>query len=307
MRNWMEIKTAYYVAKAGTISKASEMLSCQRSTIIRHIDKLEREIGEKLFVRHLRGYTPTEFGQELLSVAESANQNFERLSNSVNRKSAILTGELIISSMEINGILLQPLIMAFQRENPSLVVRYVEDEKQAVNLDYGEAHISIVTTEVQAGPDSIEQPIFTYQFGLYAHKDYIAEKGMPNSFEDYPRHRFVCSNDKEHPAVFLRWLQNKVPPERFSFISHHPPALARGVELGFGIGFVPVVWAKRNPLLTEVHAPLPEWDVHFKLVTHYDVHRSRKVQAFLDFIKKPDNQPLEFSELSKLRPSMAMT
>jgi DNA-binding transcriptional LysR family regulator len=69
MDNWDEIRTAYQVARLGTVSGAAEVLGVHHATVIRHIDALEAALGAKLFQRHARGYTATEAGQDLLSVA----------------------------------------------------------------------------------------------------------------------------------------------------------------------------------------------------------------------------------------------
>lgn len=44
MKNWDELRTAYEVAKHGTVTAAAESLGMQRATVIRHIDNLEREL-----------------------------------------------------------------------------------------------------------------------------------------------------------------------------------------------------------------------------------------------------------------------
>ena len=62
MDNWDEIRTAYQVARMGTVSGAAEVLGVHHATVIRHIDALEARLGVKLFQRHARGYTPTEAG-----------------------------------------------------------------------------------------------------------------------------------------------------------------------------------------------------------------------------------------------------
>ena len=58
--NWDEVRTAYQVARLGTVSGAAEVLGVHHATVIRHIDSLEKRLGTKLFQRHPRGYTPTE-------------------------------------------------------------------------------------------------------------------------------------------------------------------------------------------------------------------------------------------------------
>ena len=40
-----------------------------------------------------------------------------------------------------------------------------------------------------------------------------------------------------------------------------------------------------DPDLIEVMPPRPEWEAPLWLVTHVDLHRTRKVQAFLAFLK----------------------
>jgi DNA-binding transcriptional LysR family regulator len=63
MDNWDEIRTAYQVARMGTVSGAAEVLGVHHATVIRHIDALEAALGAKLFQRHARGYTATEAGR----------------------------------------------------------------------------------------------------------------------------------------------------------------------------------------------------------------------------------------------------
>ena len=56
MDNWDEIRTAFQVARIGTVSGAAEILRVHHATVIRHIDALEQRLGVKLFQRHARGF-----------------------------------------------------------------------------------------------------------------------------------------------------------------------------------------------------------------------------------------------------------
>ena len=79
MENWDEIKTAFQVARMGTVSGAADVLGVHHATVIRHIDSLEGRLGVKLFQRHARGYTPTEAGRDLLQVAQATDDQFNQL------------------------------------------------------------------------------------------------------------------------------------------------------------------------------------------------------------------------------------
>jgi len=76
---WDEIRTAFHVARLGTVSGAADALGVHHATVIRHIDALETELGVKLFQRHARGYASTEAGQDLLQVATATDDQFTQL------------------------------------------------------------------------------------------------------------------------------------------------------------------------------------------------------------------------------------
>ena len=65
MEKWTEFKTAYKLAKFGTLSATAKDLGIHRSTVMRQIDVLEESLGVKLFQRNDKGYLPTEAGLEV--------------------------------------------------------------------------------------------------------------------------------------------------------------------------------------------------------------------------------------------------
>ena len=54
---------------------------------------------------------------------------------------------------------------------------------------------------------------------------------------------------------------------------------------GAGIGFMMSFRASEDAGLVEVLPPRPEWESELRIVTHVDLHRTRKVQAFLAHLK----------------------
>ena len=71
LENWDEIRTAFQVARLGTVSGAADVLGVHHATVIRHINALEKRLGVRLFQRHARGYAATEAGRDLLGVAQA--------------------------------------------------------------------------------------------------------------------------------------------------------------------------------------------------------------------------------------------
>ncbi|MEM6754714.1 MAG: LysR family transcriptional regulator, partial [Cyanobacteria bacterium P01_C01_bin.38] len=129
MDNWNEIRTAYQVARLGTVSAAAEVLGIHRATVIRHIDTLEDVLGAKIFLRHSRGYTPTELGLELKRMARAADAQFSRLAELAAADNTRLCGEFILTSLYILAPMLIPVLKDFQTQYPNIYVRYLASEK----------------------------------------------------------------------------------------------------------------------------------------------------------------------------------
>ena len=99
MDNWDEIRTAFQVARIGTVSGAAEILRVHHATVIRHIDALEQRLGVKLFQRHARGYTATEAGQDLMQVATATDDKFTQLAGRIRGQSDGVSGDLVVTSL----------------------------------------------------------------------------------------------------------------------------------------------------------------------------------------------------------------
>ena len=285
MDNWEEIKTAYQVARMGTVSGAAEVLGVHHATVIRHVDALERRLSVKLFQRHARGYKTTEAGEDLLRVASATDDQFSQLASRIKGRGEAVSGELVVTSLMELSSWMTPLLVAFQRENPDVTLRFLTGER-LFRLEYGEAHIAIRAGQVPEQPDNVVQPFYQFQMGLFAHKDYIAAFGMPSGVEEYGNHRFVGHDDAQMRAPFFKWMREVVPAHAISFRGLHADALRVAVLEAAGIGFVDLIEGRANPDLVEVHPHLPEWDSMLWLVTHVDLHRTPKVQALLSYVKK---------------------
>ncbi|KAB7614322.1 LysR family transcriptional regulator [Amylibacter sp. SFDW26] len=281
MDHWTEIKTAYEVVRLGTVSAAADALNVHRATVIRHIDLLEAELGTKLFQRHARGYTPTEAGQDLLRVAKTTDEQFNQLAMRTKGSASELSGELVITSLESMASILMPAINTFRTEYPNVIIRYITSGR-VIKLEYGEAHIAI-----RAGPkptelDNVVQPYITSEMGLYASKDYIDRKGTNIDITD---HDFIGPHDTNVGAPFFKWLLANIPSEQIVLRTTNESVGTKAVLSGIGVGFMETNRAKRNGLV-EIVAPKEEWSGQTWLVTHVDLHRTAKVQAFLNILKQ---------------------
>ena len=103
---------------------------------------------------------------------------------------AKVTGELIITSLEVFSPLLAPVIAGFQAEHDDLMVKFLTDTR-VFRLEYGEAHVAIRAGNKPEDPDNVVQQLKTQKIGFYASKDYLKEHGSIDPDGDFAGHRMV--------------------------------------------------------------------------------------------------------------------
>ncbi|MDU8927573.1 LysR family transcriptional regulator [Alisedimentitalea sp. MJ-SS2] len=286
MENWDEVRTAYHVARAGTVSGAAEALGVHHATVIRHIDALEARLGVKLFQRHARGYTPTEAGEDLLRVGRATDDQFSQLAGRIKGRGSDVSGELVVTALPGVTPRLAVVLSAFQEVHPGVIIRLLASDR-VFRLEYGEAHVAIrARMDAPEEPDNVVQRLATTEMALFGSRTYCARYGQPKDGKDLEGHRFVSTENSASRAPYAVWLREQVPPEAIVFRTDDFRAQEQAVLAGAGLGFLPAEDVRDNPDLIEVLPPRDKWRGPLWLVTHMDLHRTAKVQALVQFLKE---------------------
>lgn len=284
MEKWNEIQTAAAVVKYGSIGKAAKELRIHRATVNRHLDRLESELGARLFLRHSRGMAPTDLGKRLQRVAEAAKAQFGDLYREAKSQTVGLDGTFVITSIDVLSPLILPMIKRFQETHEQLVINYVACDR-VLKLAYGEADIAIRIGPKPQLPDNIVIPFRNIRMGLYASKAYLKKNGIPECEADFGAHRFIGPDKNTPHAPFIDWLKEHVDEDKLMLLSNSIAFMWYAVKHGSGIGFYPTFMADLDNDLVEVIAPQADWEEQTWLVTHVDLHHSDKVQAFLNMLR----------------------
>lgn len=284
MENWDEIKTAYQVARMGTVSGAADVLGVHHATVIRHIDALETRLGVKLFQRHARGYTATEAGQDLFRIAKTTDDQFSQLVGRIKGRGTEVSGDLVVTSLASLVPRLTQVLISFQQAHPDVTIRYLTGTR-LFRLEYGEAHVAIRAGNAPEQPDNVVQPLFRQTLGLFAAQAYVARHGVPANPAEFHAHRFIGTQDEGTRAPFNTWLHTLAPDAPITFRAMDERTLEEAVKGGAGIGFLPRQIGLNNPDLVEITPADDTWSTPLWLVTHVDLHRTTKVQAFVQHLK----------------------
>ena len=284
MEKWTELRTAFQVAKLGTVSAASRALSVHRATVSRHIDALEEELGARIFIRSPKGYTLTELGEDLLKVAQKTDELFDDLVGRAKGSDGKIEGEIKITCLPpFTNVLMTP-IAEFREANPNCQVTIISSE-DLQRLEYGEAHIALRAGSKPGHPDYVVQSFGRVALNLYAHDSYISRKGMPINVADLALHDFVLPPKNESRLPVWSWVSEEVANPAVAVEARNPIVAREAVFAGLGLGVLSEFDATGRP---DLHAILPskeDWAVQLWLVTHVDLHRTERVQEMLKCIK----------------------
>ncbi|OMH33988.1 LysR family transcriptional regulator [Motiliproteus sp. MSK22-1] len=286
IKDWNDIRVAYEVAKRGTLSAAAEALNVHHSTVLRRISALEESLNTRLFHRHARGYVPTDAGKMLLGVAEYLEDDLERLFGQLQGIDQQLSGNLVLTTVSSFVPLLAPLLREFQDLYPNITLDLLVEPRR-LKLEHGEAHIGIRPGRAPEEPDYVAQRISPLASSLFASKSYVERYGSLTDLSQINNHRFVSGSRSLHHLPFLNWIKEQVPPERIFYQANDVWAMYQGIRAGLGIGLMSN-WAASQDQEIVIPQPLniEEPGTDLWVVTHRDLHRTSRVQAFLEFFKE---------------------
>ncbi|WP_127106840.1 LysR family transcriptional regulator [Pararhodobacter zhoushanensis] len=282
IESWDEIRTAWQVARAGTVSGAADALGVHHATVIRHIDALEARLGVKLFQRHARGYTPTEAGNALAQVGRVTEEQFAQLGTRLTGAGTGIEGDLVITTLPALIPMLRPAINELAENYPDLVIR-IQTDRRVLRLEYGEAHLAVRAGQRPTEPDNVVQALAQCPVGLYASAAYLARHGTPADDAALADHRFIGEEYDDDRAPFAQWLSKLSVKPHVVFRSNEAGARRAAIVDGLGLGFLAPTEAGSD--LVQVMPSRPEWEFTVWMVTHVDLHRTPKVQAAVRVIK----------------------
>ncbi|MBN1451714.1 MAG: LysR family transcriptional regulator [Anaerolineales bacterium] len=146
-----KIETFLRAAEKLNLSEAAKQLHLSQPTVSHHIKTLEQELDVPLFIRSNTGLQLTEAGRILLPWARRLLHDTNDLKEMMSSIQEDIVGELRIACSTTAGKYVLPQMAArFSQQYPGIHVRILAcgPEQATLNLLDGEAHIGVVSTEV---------------------------------------------------------------------------------------------------------------------------------------------------------------
>jgi LysR family transcriptional regulator, regulator of the ytmI operon len=286
----MDIKaliTFQNIIKLGSFQRAAEELNYVQSTVTMHIQKLESDLGVKLFERGKK-IRLTEAGRILHKQANSILHEIEAVRQMMGDFNSGETGNIRIGSMEPTA----------SKRLPDILHKYCDEHaKIQITLEIGNTmtiserivsgHLDIgicTAPDVEMGLDFI--PLFDEKIGLLLPNSHDLVQKSVIKAEDLEGERLIltgrnCAFRKKLEKLLLEKGNHVVPMIQSGSIE----VIKQLVEKGLGIGIIP--WACHDLIDTTVlkHIVDLELDVTIGILHRKDDSLSRAMQKMINVLK----------------------
>ncbi len=297
---WDDYRLIKAIADARGLSGAAVAMGLNHSTVFRRLAQIESALGAILFERHRAGYALTPAGEEVVALARRLDDDIAAFARKLAGREMQPAGELRVATNDSLLVhLLTPLFVRFQAECPDVRLDVVLGNP-ALNLSKRDADVAIRATDNP--PDSlVGRRVARIAWALYGRaSDFPGESDA--SADLYARRWVSLGDDLGHLAA-VRFVADRVPPERIVYRINSVLGLAEAVEAGIGIGHLPCLIGDVRPALVSLAPPVPEFAADLWCLTHPDLRQAPRVRVFLDFLAAEITKEKRLIEASRLEKS----
>ena len=257
-------------------------------TLSMQVQKLEEELGLKIFDRSKQPVIPTEVGREVIEQARKILAEKGIIQELVQSKKGLLTGELRIGIIPTLAPYLLPLfVQGFTEKYPQikLIVNELTTELVIARLREGRIDVGILVTPLQENGIR-EHVLFYEELLVYVSRKNVAYKKTYMLAQDIDPNKLWlleeghCFRSQIVNLCELRKASRE--GSHFDYEAGSLETLRRMVEMNDGITILPELAAmdlttKQQQLIRHFKRPTPMREV--SLVVHRDFVKQRLVEA----------------------------
>lgn len=281
--NWDDLRVFLALARNGRVSKASQSLEMDSTTLIRRVKKLEESLNCSLFELSKKGYLLTDHGLRLVQYIEKAEHFVLEAQHDLTNERKELSGIIRVSVSEGFGTwFLAPLLPAFKREFPNISIELVATSG-FLNINKREADIAILLEKPTKGLLYTKR-LTDYSLRLYMHQQLLSGKAIPKHYEDLKPYPVVSYVPDLLYAPQLKFIEESLLSPLHSLSSTSINAQYQMLNHQAGVGILPCFIANHSDDLVAVLEDKVKITRTFWVATHRDVRHLARIQAFLDWL-----------------------
>jgi DNA-binding transcriptional LysR family regulator len=279
--DWAQLLYFLAVARSGSLRSAAEEMGATHATVDRNLKALEQAYGVRLFDRSRAGLKLTPAGDALIPMAQAAEESVISARRQIEGLDREASGTVRLSvAPSLAFDVLPPILASFSEAYPDIELKVAVTNKFE-NLTRSEADVSI-RMAFEVSDDVVGRRVLQYALALYASQDYL------------DRH-WDSQGPKGEGLHWIGWGSSTRPIPDWVRDSPYPRAklvhaigegvlVARMVEQGIGMSYLPCYSEKSCPRLVRVPGHAAELNRSIWLLLHSDLRRTTRVRLLVDHI-----------------------
>jgi LysR family hydrogen peroxide-inducible transcriptional activator len=270
---------------------AAEKCFVTQPTLSMQLQKLEDELGIKLFDRTKQPVIPTEIGARIIAQARVVLREAERIQQMINSEKNVMTGELRIGIIPTLAPYVLPTLFKQMREKYpqlELVIKETITEEIIHELKNNRLDCGLVVTPLKDA--SIKEDVLFYEelFVYVSRKNVLYDKKYVLADDINPDQLWLLEEGHCFRSQVLNLCElRKSADLHFKYATGNIETLKRMVDKSDGLTILPelaVMEFNKNQmkLVKRLRDPAPAREV--SLVTHRDHIKTKLIQTLKDEI-----------------------
>jgi DNA-binding transcriptional LysR family regulator len=281
--SWDDVNLVASLAEFDSLRQAAKSLSMNASTLVRHMERLETDLGTTIFDRLPNGFALNAAGRELADIGRDMQRQFLRVQDVANHDQQP-RGQVKIAITEGLGTFwTAPKLPLFAMEHPEIVLN-MESTMAIRSPLRNEADIAIQFRKPD-NPDLIAVKLCNLHIYPFATLRYLEKHGMPSAEDRKTRHKLIVQESEQLTnEVILDFLKKARLEADIAFVTNSSIGHLYAIEKGLGIGGLPTfamaMGGRLIPLDIGIQHSLDVFMVYRK-----DARKLKRVSIVIDWLR----------------------
>ena len=268
------------IAEMGSLSGAARRLGVNHATAFRRLDKLEANLGVRLFERRAGRYAATDSGEELARagavIEREAAQSLSKVAGRDLRPNGVVR---VTTTESIGARFLGPIARACRERYPDITL-HVTMANEIHSLSRRDADIAL-RASTRPPEDLIGKRIATLAHAVYGAKHYLRRT---RQVQDLREHDWITLDDSMSRQATLKWLAKILPLEGAVLRSNSFVGVQAACIDGLGLAVLPCFMGDSQATLKRVTETLEDCKNELWILMHLDLRDTVRVKTVFQVI-----------------------
>lgn len=240
------------LSRSGRLAEVAKRFGVDETTVSRHISKLEKDLGKRVFDRGAAGWQLTDAGRALLPYAEVLEATVRGAVEAIgpDETGGVAGTARLLAPDGFGAFLLMPALGRLRAAHPNLAVEVVTSTSH--DLLTGRDFDVAITLDRPPARSVTVRKLADYRLHLYAARSYLADRAAITSLTDLAEQTLIWYVDTILDVEPLRILDDLLPGCRAVVQTNNIAGHYQAVRSGVGIAPLPSYLGEGDPDLVRV-------------------------------------------------------